>query len=133
MHHDFVDPVEGSLQRRLFLQRTACGLGTIALGDLLARDSQSAEKSIRPFRPLAPHGTPRARNVIFIFMAGAPSQLDLFDPKPGMKRLDGQPVPASFLDGLEDPLIKGSARVYASPRSFRRYGESGIEYSDPSS
>ena len=130
------ETVSRSLDRRLFLQQTACGLGTVALGHLLSRDGQGAGTSLaagdrsHPLAPRQPHFPPRARNVIFIFMAGAPSQLDLFDPKPEMRRLHGQPVPGSFLDGLEDPLIKGSAVVFASPRTFRRYGESGTEYSD---
>ena len=115
------ETVSRSLHRRLFLQQTACGLGTVALGHLLSRDGQGAGPSpaagdrSHPLAPRQPHFPPRARNVIFIFMAGAPSQLDLFDPKPEMRRLHGQPVPDSFLDGLEDPLIKGSAVVFASP------------------
>ena len=117
-------------QRREFLSRTACGLGSIALGDLLARDGLTATTGPRPFEPAAPHFSPRAKNVIFIFMAGAPSQLDLFDPKPRMQQLHGQPVPASFLAGLEDSLIKGSATVFASPRTFKRHGASGLEFSD---
>ena len=125
----FLDPLSRSLGRRAFLQQTACGLGSVALGSLLSRDGLGAG-SRHSLAAREPHFTPRARNVIFIFMAGAPSQLDLFDPKPAMKKLHGQAVPDSFLAGLEDPLIKGSARVFASPRTFRRYGESGTEYSD---
>ena len=71
---------------------------------------------------------PRAKRVIFLFMAGAPSQLDLFDPKPKLKELHGQPVPASFLEGLDDGLIKGSARVFASPRKFARHGRCGMQF-----
>ena len=126
---DTPDTLSRSLDRRLFLQQTACGLGTVALGNLMSRDGLGAERR-HPLAGRAPHHAPRARNVIFIFMAGAPSQLDLFDPKPEMQKLNGQAVPESFLDGLEDPLIKGSAQVYASPRTFRHYGESGTEYSD---
>jgi hypothetical protein len=68
--------------------------------------------------------------VIFIFMAGAPSQLDLFDPKPEMQKLHGQPVPESFLKNLQDPVIKASASVMASPRTFTKYGNSGMNFSD---
>jgi len=123
------DSLSRSFGRRVFLQRTACGLGTVALGSLLSRDGLGAGTAA-PLAAREPHFAPRARNVIFIFMAGAPSQLDLFDPKPAMQKLHGEPVPGSFLAGLEDPLIKGSARVFASPRTFLRYGESGTEYSD---
>ncbi len=123
-------------QRRLFLKQTAYGLGTIALADLLAKDAPAATPSshsttaTNPFQPQAPHFAPKARNVIFLFMAGGPSQLDLFDPKPEMQKLHQQPVPESFLKGLEDSVIKGSAQVFASPRTFTRHGQCGMEFSD---
>jgi hypothetical protein len=63
-------------------------------------------------------------------MAGAPSQLDLFTPKPKLHELHGEPVPPSFLEGLDDSLIRGSARVFASPREFKKYGQCGMEFSD---
>ncbi|HAY78233.1 MAG TPA: sulfatase [Planctomycetaceae bacterium] len=113
--------------RRAFLQQTACGLGGIALSQLLSADAV-AERS--PVGVEETHTPPRAKRVIFIFMSGAPSQYDLFLPRPELQRLHRQPVPASFLKGLQDPLIKGSAQVFASPRKFRRYGESGMEFSD---
>jgi hypothetical protein len=86
-------------QRRRFLRQSACGLCTIALADLLAREGRTADTSevINPLRSLPSHFTPRANNVSFIFMAGAPSHLDLFDPKPVMRELHGKPVPESFL------------------------------------
>ena len=105
--------------RRRFLQETACGLGTIALWQLMANEARAK-----------PHFAPRAKNIIFLFMPGAPSQLDLMDPKPTMQKYHGQPVPAHMLDGLDDGLIRGSARIFASPRTFRQYGQSGMAYSD---
>jgi len=118
--------------RRHFLKETACGIGTLALADLLAVDGNSAEapQAPNPLEPKPPHFAPKAKRVIFLYMAGAPSQLDLFTPKPKLKELHGQPVPTSFLDGLDDALIKGSARVFASPRKFRRHGQCGMEFSD---
>lgn len=109
--------------RRCFLQQTACGLGGIALSNLLV-DSATAT-TVRP-----PHFQPRAKNVIFIFMSGAPSQYDLYAPKPEMQRLHRQPVPESFLRNLDDALIKGSAQVFASPRTFTKHGECGMDFSD---
>ena len=90
------ESVYGDLHRRCFLQQTACGLGSIALAHLMQRPA-AAEPSAppNPLAPKPPHFRPRAKNVIFLFMAGAPSQLDLFDPKPAMQRLHGQPVPKS--------------------------------------
>jgi len=118
--------------RRNFLRRTACGLGTIALSHLLTADGLAAERSavVNPLRPKSPHFPTMAKNVIFVFMAGAPSQLDLFEPKPLTQRLHGKPVPPSFLKDLNDPLIRGSARVFASPRRFRRFGQCGMPFSD---
>jgi len=115
--------------RRSFLRQTACGLGGVALGTLLAADGPRASDPT-PLAPRSPHFQPRAKSVIFIFMSGAPSQFDLFAPKPLMHKLHGEPVPASFLHNLDDALIKGSARVFASPRRFTRHGECGMEFSD---
>ncbi len=120
-----------SIQRRCFLQQSGCGLGSVALANLMAgQRSFAADNETPSLAPQAPHHQPTAKNVIFLFMAGAPSQLDLFDPKPEMQRLHGQPVPESFLKGLTDSLIKGSARVMASPRKFSRHGQSGMDFSD---
>ena len=105
------------LSRRRFLSETACGLGAMALAQLMAGERR-------------PHFAPRAKNVIFLFMPGAPSQLDLLDPKPAMEKYHGQPVPAHMLESLDDALIRGSARVFASPRTFTRHGQSGMAYSD---
>lgn len=124
-------PPDVSLQRRLFLCNSACGLGAVALGQLLADDGHAAASQAEPTRPrLALHVRPRAKNVIFIFMAGAPSQLDLFDPKPELTARDRQRVPRSLLRGLNDPLIEGSAALMASPRSFAKYGQCGMDFSD---
>lgn len=114
--------------RRDFFRYCAGGIGTMALWSLLAQEGRAAAGTA----PLAGklHTAPRAKNVIFLFMAGAPSQVDLIDPKPQMQQWHGQPLPAELLKGLNDPVIKNSATVMASPRSFRKYGEAGIEFSD---
>ena len=79
--------------RRQFLQ-TACGMGAISLGQLLHADRLTAASedapSLNPLAPKTPPAPAKARNVIFLFMSGAPSQLDLFDSKPEMKKWDGQ-------------------------------------------
>lgn len=126
------DPQVAALtMRRRFLSQSACGLGAIALAELLSSDGRTlASQPVDPLRPRPPHFTPRAKRVIFLFMAGGPSQLDLFDPKPVLTRLHGGPVPESYLKTLSDSLIKGSARVMASPRIFKRYGRCGMEFSD---
>ncbi|WP_010582938.1 DUF1501 domain-containing protein [Schlesneria paludicola] len=109
--------------RRELLARGAHGFGAMALWHLLNRDAVTGSER-------ATHHSPRAKNVIFIFMAGGPSHLDLFDPKPQMAKLHGEPVPASLLASLVDPLIRTSARVMASPRTFQRRANCEIEFSD---
>ncbi|MBM4075050.1 MAG: DUF1501 domain-containing protein, partial [Planctomycetes bacterium] len=124
--------------RRRFLEESACGLGSIALSHLmtldkktLAADTASTGNRAPDSRAVRiPHFAPRAKNVIFLFMAGAPSHIDLYDPKPELNRLHGQSVPASFLNTLDDALIKTSARCFGSPRSFSKFGQCGMEFSD---
>lgn len=123
---------QAQMHRRCFLERSGYGIGGMALAQLLASETGAAGTSLPPdqLAPRAPHFAPRAKNVIFLFMAGAPSQLDLFDVKPKLVELHNKPVPKSFLSGLDDALIKGSARAWASPRTFSRHGEAGMYFSD---
>jgi hypothetical protein len=114
--------------RRDFFRSCAGGIGTVALHALLARDGRAAGLVERGLP--APHFAPRAKNVIFLFMAGAPSQFDLVSPKPALTKWHGSPVPESMLQSLADPLLKSTAQVFASPRTFTRYGESGMPFSD---
>jgi hypothetical protein len=120
-----------NLTRRHFLRETAGGLGAIALADLMSDEGLvAAEPAVNPLAPRLAHFAPKAKQVIFLFMAGAPSQLDLFTPKPKLQALHGQPVPKMFLEGLDDKLIQGSARVFGTPRKFQKMGECGMEFSD---
>ena len=109
-----------TLLRRTFLCRSALGLGAAALAELASGATAAA----------APHARPRAKHVIFLFMSGAPSQVDLFDPKPELARRAGEPVPPSLLGNLDDALIRGSTRLMPSPRVFTRHGRCGMEFSD---
>ncbi len=111
--------------RRQFLQNTAYGLGSIALADLL-----HAGSPINPLAPKAPHFAPKAKNVIFLFMEGAPSQMDLFDPKPALQKYHGQSLPESFTKDLKLAFIKPTAAVLASPRVFTKHGQCGMDLSD---
>lgn len=120
--------------RRKFLENVGCGLGSIALWHLLDQDGLTAQASqlpyVNPLKPREPHFKPRAKNVIYLFMAGAPSQVDLFDPKPEMKKYEGQPLPESMTKDLRFAFIKPSAKVWASSRKFQEHGQSGVEYSE---
>src|SRR3982751_4865869 len=101
----------------------------IALSQLLARDA-SASVDSNPLAAKPGHFPARAKNVIFLFMEGGPSQLDLFDPKPDLTKLDGQSLPESMRKNLRFAFIKPTAKVWASRRPFQKYGQSGMEFSD---
>ena len=126
---------KGIQTRRSFFRDCVGGLGPIALWHLMAREgwAGSAEKAVPNANPLAmkpPHFPAKAKNVILLYMDGGPSQIDLFDPKPEMKKWEGQALPPSMTKDLKLAFIKPTAKVWASPRTFRRYGQSGIEFSD---
>ena len=119
--------------RRSFFRTCAGGIETIALANLLATEGRAADTSpsaTNPLAPKAPHFAPKAKNVIFLFMEGAPSQMDLFDPKPALQKYHGQSLPPSMTKDLRLAFIKPSAAVLASPRIFTPHGKSGIEFSD---
>src|SRR5688572_14239212 len=118
--------------RRGFFRDCAGGLGTIALAHLLADEGRGAESQGMPdpLKPKPPHFAPKAKNVIFLFMEGAPSQVDLFDPKPGLQKWHGSPLPESMTKNLRLAFIKPTAKVMASPRVFKPAGQCGMELSD---
>lgn len=122
--------------RRQFFRDCSTGLGTLALASLLNRDllgattaKPAARAAVDPMLPKAPHFAPKAKHVIYLHMAGAPSQLDLLDYKPKLVELDGQRVPESLIKGERFAFIKGVPRVLGSPHPFRRHGQSGQEIS----
>jgi hypothetical protein len=115
--------------RRAFLRDAFCGFGTLALTSLLYEDRLRAA-SANPLAAKPPHlPHARAKSVIFLFMAGGPSHLETFDPKPLLNKLDGQPRPKEFGDAKYQ-FISPDARLLGSKRTFRKYGRSGIEVSD---
>ena len=115
--------------RRSFLLDSACGLGGIALASLFAEDGLFAADP-DPMLPRDPHFAPTAKSVIFLFQSGGPSQLDLFDHKPSMRRWDGQALPPTLAGDLELAFIQPDSKIWASPRQFHRYGDSGTAFSD---
>jgi hypothetical protein len=117
------------MRRRDFLRDSFCGFGSLALLSLLDEERVRAAPA-DPLAPKPPHRPgAKAKSVIFLFMAGGPSHLDTFDPKPLLTRLDGQPRPAEF-GAARYQFISPDARLLASTRRFTRHGESGIEISD---
>jgi hypothetical protein len=108
--------------RRQFFGRTAgLTLGNVALASLIQGATGSGAIGL--------HHKPKAKNVIFLFMAGAPSQLDLFDHKPTLNRLDGQPCPEEFTKGERFAFIKGTPKLLGTPHDFAQHGQSGASVS----
>jgi hypothetical protein len=113
--------------RRHFLGSVGVGLGPIALAGLLDREARAAGS---PTAPKKPHFPPRAKRVIHLFMAGAPSQLDLFDYKPALARLEGKPLPPSVIGGQRYAFIRHDAAVLGPRFKFRQHGKCGAELSE---
>ncbi len=125
------DPWAGT--RRQVLGNTANGIGMLALASLLRQDGLLADDAApaEPLRPRPPHFAPKAKNCILIYLEGAPSHIDLFDPKPKLRELHGQKLPESMTDRVRFAFIqKESATLLGSPREFRRYGQCGMELAD---
>jgi len=114
--------------RRDFLARY--GIGTAALAHLMAVDGMAGAQPVDPLLPKKPPLPAKAKNVIFMFMEGAPSQVDLFDPKPGLQKWHGSALPESMTKNLRLAFIKPTAKVMASPRVFKPAGQCGMELSD---
>jgi hypothetical protein len=116
------------LTRRAFLGRTANGLGAVALGSLFAKNGLAAEPdkwggAIHPL-PFAP----KAKRVIYLSMAGGPSHLETFDPKPKLAEMDGEPMPESLTKGQQIAQLQGNVlKCYGPQHKFQRFGKSGIE------
>jgi hypothetical protein len=135
-----MDPRQQLLQfqtRRHFFRECGLGVGKIALasllaeGRLLARDRNDLAS---PLAPRSPHFPAKAKNVIYLFMAGGPSQLELFDHKPTLQKLNGQPIPDSYLKGKRfafmDSFTKQVPKLLGSRRKFARHGQCGSYVSE---
>jgi uncharacterized protein (DUF1501 family) len=125
-----------AISRRTFMSRAGLGLGAVAFSSLLAEEGTAAFPGDIPRGDMAampgfPHFPPRVKRVIFLCMAGGPSQLETFDYKPGLEKLDGQPMPASITEGQPIAQLQGQALTAMRPlATFRPHGESGLLISD---
>ena len=120
------------LNRRTFLTNTGVGLGSAALGSLMAGEASAAKSQGIPgdFAGL-PHHTPKAKRVIFLCMAGGPSHLETFDYKPELAKLDGKPMPESYTAGQPIAQLQGQVLKCQGPLAkFNKYGANGQEISD---
>src|SRR5918994_224166 len=121
--HDIDSALTLARTRRHFFRDCGVGVGGMALASLLARDAQAA-----PARKT--HFEPKAKAVIFLFMAGGPSHLELFDPKPELNKLHGKPVPKSFIEGKRFAFLKGHPTVLGCKGKFARAGKCGMDVGD---
>ncbi|PQO45057.1 DUF1501 domain-containing protein [Blastopirellula marina] len=119
--------------RRHFFRNCGVGIGKIALASLLAEStlgSAAAAETASPFAPKPTHFPAKAKRVIYLFMAGAPSQLDMFDYKPKLAEMEGKPIPPSVIAGQRYAFIQPDAAVLGPRFKFAKHGECGAEISD---
>jgi hypothetical protein len=115
--------------RRDWLQQAGVGFGSLALASLLNQDARAADRSSNPLATVTPHHPAKIKSVIFLFMYGGPSHIDLFDPKPALTKYDGQAIPVFKQD---DVFMSGKTKNIAmkSPYKFAKYGQAGIDISE---
>src|SRR5262245_17002145 len=119
------------VSRRWFFEQCGVGLGAMALGNLLAPSGYAANSTPDDtLAPKKPHFPPKAKSVIFLFMAGAPSHLELFDYKPQLAKYDGTLPPAELLKGYRAAVINPSSKLLGPKFKFAKHGKNGAEVSE---
>src|SRR5215831_13486096 len=113
--------------RRDILRQAGAGFGALALEWMLARDGYGSTR-VNPLAPKPQHFEAKAKSVIFLFMVGGPSSIDMYDPKPALAKFDGQPLPPSYGTVISQ-FTKGDTPLLKSPWTFRKYGQCGREVS----
>lgn len=111
--------------RRWFLEECGVGMGSLALASLM--QGATVPTAVNPLAPKAPHFKPKAKRVIYLFMAGAPSHLELFDNKPQLAKFDGTLPPADLLKGYRAAFINPNSKLLGPKFPFQKYGQSGAE------
>jgi hypothetical protein len=129
-----------AVTRRHFFRQAGFGIGAAALTSLLkgsafaeqleAATTPPAVDAVNPLAPKPPHFAPKAKSIIYLFMAGAPSQVDLLDYKPKLQQYDGQNIPDEMVKGERFAFIKGTPKLLGSPYNFQKWGQSGAEISE---
>ena len=118
--------IQESTRRHFFRQSTA-GIGSMALGSLLAGESHATDN---PLASRAPHFAAKAKRVIYLHMTGSPPNLDMFDYKPELVNRSDQNCPDEFLQGREFAFTSGTPKLMGSPRKWKQVGEAGMWMSD---
>ena len=125
------------ITRRTLFKKVGYGLGNVALASLMAdpafgflASQQKKQQAPGPLSPKSPHFKPKAKSIIYLFMAGAPSQLDLFEPKPILNKFDGDVCPEEYIKGERFAFIRGGKpKLLGSPHSYAQYGKAGHQIS----
>ncbi len=128
MSSNAADHLRPTRTRREFVRDAFCGFGSLALAATLG-ESRAMPPAAHPLAARPPHFPAPAKSVIFLFMAGGPSHLETFDPKPLLNKLHGQPRPQEFGEAKYQ-FVKPDARLLGTRRTFKRHGQSGLEVSD---
>ncbi len=126
--NEFEQSILRDLTRRTFFKQVGYGLGGVALSSMMLNNVGLADQGLKRTDPLAPrktHFPPKAKNVIYLFMAGAPSQIDLFDPKPALVKHNGEFISDDIVKGERFAFIKGKPKLLGSPFKFSQVGKCG--------
>ena len=129
MYHQLQNEYGSIQSRRWFLRNCGVGMAGLAVNSLLA-DEKPSNAPANPLAPRTPHFAAKAKRVIYIFQAGAPSQLDLFDHKQELIKHDGELPPAELLEGYRAAFINPKSALLGTKFKFNRHGQSGIEISE---
>jgi Protein of unknown function (DUF1501) len=129
-HSNSHDTRSQATSRRWFLRECGVGLGAIAATSLLARDAMCADQSDNPLAPRQPHFAAKAKRVIYMFQAGAPSHLELFDHKPELTKRNGQLPPSELLNGYRAAFINPNSALLGPKFAFAKHGASQLELSE---
>jgi len=120
--------------RRHFFSNTGLSIGSLGLASLLSggelNAADQADRNTNPLAPQDPHFDGKAKRVIYLFMAGGPSQLELFDYKPKLQEMDGEVIPESYVEGKNFAFLKKDAQLLGTKRKFQKWGDSGQEMSE---
>ncbi len=115
-----------NISRRWFLEQCGVGMGAVALNQLLMQSGYAADN---PLAPKKPHFAPKAKNVIYLFMAGGPSHIEMFDNKPQLVKFDGTLPPPELLKGYRAAFINPNSKLLGPKFKFAKYGQTGAELS----
>lgn len=134
MQHEFDNPLLAQTRRQFFRD---CGLklGAVGLASLLnplamGSSGSGTGAAINPLATKPSHFAPKAKSIIYLFMNGAPSQLDLYENKPTLTKFDRQPIPEEYTKGERFAFVRGTPKILASPYKYKKHGQSGAEISE---